>query len=65
MERMDGAQRQYGTFFLRPRLPMPPSEYNAQAVLADIFGGVPDAIRDTVTRDNFARLFAVPDPAAA
>ena len=38
---------------------------NTQAVLADIFGGVPDAIRDAITRDNFARLFAVPGPAAA
>jgi predicted TIM-barrel fold metal-dependent hydrolase len=27
MERMDEAQRQYGTFFLRPQLPMLPSEY--------------------------------------
>jgi predicted TIM-barrel fold metal-dependent hydrolase len=27
MERMDEAQRQYGTFFLRPKLPMLPSEY--------------------------------------
>ena len=106
MERMDEAQRQYGTFFLRPRLPMLPSEYvrrqvhvsfqhgraalavaditgldallwgsdyphlegtypNTQAVLADIFDGVPDAIRDAITRDNFVRLFVVPDPAVA
>ena len=27
MERMDEAQRQYGTWFLRPQLPMLPSEY--------------------------------------
>ena len=27
MERMDEAQRQYGTWFLRPKLPMLPSEY--------------------------------------
>ncbi len=106
MERMDEAQRQYGTFFLRPRLPMLPSEYvrrqvhvsfqhgraalavaditgldallwgsdyphlegtypNTQAVLADIFDGVPDEIRTAITGGNFARLFAVPDPAAA
>jgi hypothetical protein len=32
---------------------------------ADIFDGVPDAIRDAITRDNFARLFTVPEPAAA
>jgi predicted TIM-barrel fold metal-dependent hydrolase len=103
MERMDEAQRQYGTFFLRPRLPMLPSEYvrrqvhvsfqhgraalavaeitgldalmwgsdyphlegtypDTQAVLADIFDGVPDPIRDAITRENFARLFTVPAP---
>jgi predicted TIM-barrel fold metal-dependent hydrolase len=38
---------------------------NTQAVLADIFDGVPDEIRTAITGGNFARLFAVPDPAAA
>jgi predicted TIM-barrel fold metal-dependent hydrolase len=33
---------------------------NTQAVLADIFDGVPDTTRDAITRDNFARLFSVP-----
>jgi hypothetical protein len=106
MVSLDEAQRQYGTFFLRPRLPMLPSEYvrrqvhvsfqhgraalavpgitglnalmwgsddprlegtypNTRAVLADIFDGVPDEIRTAITGGNFARLFAVPDLAAA
>jgi predicted TIM-barrel fold metal-dependent hydrolase len=38
---------------------------NTQAVLADIFDGVPDPIRDAITRDNFARLFSVPDPVSS
>jgi hypothetical protein len=33
---------------------------NTQAVLADIFDGVPETTRDAITRDNFARLFTVP-----
>jgi hypothetical protein len=34
-----------------------------QAVLADIFDGVPDEIRTAITGGNFARLFTVPHPA--
>jgi len=35
------------------------------ADLADIFDGVPGAIRDGITVGNFARLFTVPEPVAA
>ena len=104
MERMDEAQRQYGTWFLRPKLPMLPSEYvkrqvhvsfqhgrnvlsvldicgiealmwgsdyphlegtypHTKQVLASIFEGVADPVREAITGGNFAKLFRVPEPA--